>query len=101
MQFCTHGAYPTVKGQRLNGEQLDDIVDGLAANSLLRYDYLLTGEDFYCSCSSKPGKSADSSRLQRCDRGLWNPSLLCCQPASTPAAKSPSLALHRRLHRDS
>lgn len=44
VQFSNHGGYPTVKGQRLDGPQLGELADGLEANGLLRYDYLLTGE---------------------------------------------------------
>jgi len=43
VQFSNHGAYPTVKGQRLDGKDLTDLADGLEANGLLWHDYLLTG----------------------------------------------------------
>ncbi|KAL9256755.1 Pyridoxal kinase-like protein [Drosera capensis] len=35
--------YPTFKGQVLNGKELWDLVEGLAANDLLYYTHLLTG----------------------------------------------------------
>lgn len=44
VQFSNHGGYPTVKGQRLDGPQLTELADGLEANGLLRYDFLLTGQ---------------------------------------------------------
>ena len=44
VQFSNHGGYPTVTGQRLDGPQLHELADGLEANGLLRYDYLLTGQ---------------------------------------------------------
>ncbi len=43
VQFSNHSAYPIVKGQRLDGKDLGDLVDGLEANGLLYHDYLLTG----------------------------------------------------------
>lgn len=50
VQFSNHGAYPTVKGQRLDGPQLTELADGLEANGLLRHDFLLTGT-FNSLCS--------------------------------------------------
>ncbi|CAL9189922.1 unnamed protein product [Musa hybrid cultivar] len=35
--------YPTFRGQVLNGQQLCDLIEGLAANDLLYYTHLLTG----------------------------------------------------------
>ncbi|KAK1269849.1 Pyridoxal kinase [Acorus gramineus] len=43
VQFSNHTGYPTFKGQVLNGEQLWDLIEGLAANNLLYYTHLLTG----------------------------------------------------------
>jgi pyridoxine kinase len=38
-----NAGYPTFKGQVLNGDQLWDLIEGLAANDLLYYTHLLTG----------------------------------------------------------
>lgn len=43
VQFSNHTGYPSVKGPVLNGEQLETIAEGLSANGLMCYDYLLTG----------------------------------------------------------
>ncbi|TPX34303.1 pyridoxal kinase [Synchytrium microbalum] len=44
VQFCNHTGYPTVAGERLEGESLRKIADGLAANGMLEtYSHLLTG----------------------------------------------------------
>ncbi|KAM7516359.1 hypothetical protein LguiA_005942 [Lonicera macranthoides] len=43
VQFSNHTGYPTFKGQVLNGEQLRDLIEGLAGNDLLYYTHLLTG----------------------------------------------------------
>jgi pyridoxal kinase len=43
VQFSNHTGYPTVKGQVLNGGQLEELAGGLDANGLLDYDFLLTG----------------------------------------------------------
>ncbi|KAJ4770319.1 Pyridoxal kinase [Rhynchospora pubera] len=43
VQFSNHTGYPTFKGQVLNGDQLWDLIEGLAANDLLYYTHLLTG----------------------------------------------------------
>ncbi|KAI3412661.1 Pyridoxal kinase [Psidium guajava] len=43
VQFSNHTAYPTFKGQVLNGEQLWELIEGLEANGLLYYTHLLTG----------------------------------------------------------
>eukprot|EP00741_Cyanophora_paradoxa_P023285 tig00000254_g22492.t1 len=44
VQFSNHTGYPNRwTGQVLNGEQLVDLVNGLERNSLLNYQYLLTG----------------------------------------------------------
>ncbi|KAG0454810.1 hypothetical protein HPP92_024102 [Vanilla planifolia] len=43
VQFSNHTGYPTFKGQVLDGQQLWDLVEGLAANNLLYYTHLLTG----------------------------------------------------------
>ena len=36
--------YKTFKGQVLNANDLDQLIDGLRSNELLSYDYLLTGK---------------------------------------------------------
>ena len=43
VQFSNHTGYPLFKGTVTTGDQLLDIANGLKANSLLDYDYLLTG----------------------------------------------------------
>ncbi len=44
VQLCNHTAYKVFKGQRLDGEALDAIVDGLRQNGLLAtYSHVLTG----------------------------------------------------------
>ncbi|XP_020087917.1 pyridoxal kinase-like [Ananas comosus] len=43
VQFSNHTGYPSFRGQVLDGEQLWDLIEGLAANDLLFYTHLLTG----------------------------------------------------------
>ena len=43
VQFSNHTGYPLFKGTVTTGDQLIDIANGLKANNLLDYDYLLTG----------------------------------------------------------
>ncbi|XP_042418046.1 pyridoxal kinase-like isoform X1 [Zingiber officinale] len=43
VQFSNHTGYPTFKGQVLNGQELLDLIEGLAENDLLYYTHLLTG----------------------------------------------------------
>ena len=43
VQFSNHTGYPSWKGQIMGGEELWDVVEGLQANGLLHYDYLVTG----------------------------------------------------------
>ncbi|KAI9101634.1 pyridoxal kinase [Phlyctochytrium arcticum] len=44
VHFSNHSGYPTVKGERLNGDQLQTLIDGLEANGMLPdYSHLLTG----------------------------------------------------------
>eukprot|EP01035_Chromulina_nebulosa_P015777 gene15777-20904_t len=43
LQFSNHTGYPTVKGQSLTETDLREICEGLEANQLLDYDYLLSG----------------------------------------------------------
>jgi pyridoxine kinase len=43
VQFSNHTGYKSFKGQRLNGNELWELVEGLDANDLLHYSHLLTG----------------------------------------------------------
>ncbi|KAJ0962738.1 hypothetical protein J5N97_027860 [Dioscorea zingiberensis] len=43
VQFSNHTGYPSFRGQVLDGQQLWDLIEGLAANDLLYYTHLLTG----------------------------------------------------------
>lgn len=43
VQMCCHGGYPTFTGQRLDGDDLRTLVQGLAANEVLNHSHLLTG----------------------------------------------------------
>ncbi|XP_074570475.1 pyridoxal kinase-like [Curcuma longa] len=43
VQFSNNTGYPTFRGHVLNGEQLLEVIEGLAANDLLSYTHLLTG----------------------------------------------------------
>ena len=47
VQFSNHTGYPSWKGQIMGGEELWDVVEGLQANGLLYYDYLVTGSLSY------------------------------------------------------
>jgi len=40
---CYYAGYPSFRGQVLDGQQLWDLIEGLAANDLLFYTHLLTG----------------------------------------------------------
>jgi len=43
VQFSNHTGYPSFKGQRLNGDQLWELIEGVEANKLINYTHLLTG----------------------------------------------------------
>ena len=43
VQFSNHTGYATVKGRVLEGSDLDALAEGLVANNLARFDYVLTG----------------------------------------------------------
>eukprot|EP00123_Amoebidium_parasiticum_P004910 comp16184_c0_seq1/m.13814 comp16184_c0_seq1/g.13814 ORF comp16184_c0_seq1/g.13814 comp16184_c0_seq1/m.13814 type:complete len:371 (-) comp16184_c0_seq1:49-1161(-) len=43
VQFSNHTGYPSWRGQRLGGEQLWDLFEGLETNNLDDYSHLLTG----------------------------------------------------------
>eukprot|EP00158_Paraphelidium_tribonemae_P002855 Partr_v1_DN25727_c1_g1_i3_m74868 putative Pyridoxal (Pyridoxine, vitamin B6) kinase len=43
VQFSNHTGYSTVKGTILNEQETMDVIDGLEANQLLDYKYLLSG----------------------------------------------------------
>jgi len=43
VQFSNNTAYSVVTGQRLDGSQLNDLIQGLDSNNLLEYTHLLTG----------------------------------------------------------
>ena len=43
VQFSNHTQYKCFKGQRLNADELADLIEGLKKNDLLNYTHLLTG----------------------------------------------------------
>ena len=43
VQFSNHTGYATVNGRVLDGNDLDALVEGLVANKLVNFDYVLTG----------------------------------------------------------
>ncbi|CAF3433196.1 unnamed protein product [Rotaria socialis] len=43
VHFSNHTGYKTVKGTRLRVDELQSIFEGLLANDILEYDYILTG----------------------------------------------------------
>jgi pyridoxine kinase len=43
VQLSNHTSYPCFKGDRFTGEQIDIIMQGLEANGLLQYTYILAG----------------------------------------------------------
>lgn len=43
VQFSNHTGYPSFKGPVFDGQQLTELMDGLAANGLLTHTHLLTG----------------------------------------------------------
>lgn len=43
VQFSCHTGYPSLRGQRLQGEDLEALVQGLAENKVLDHTHLLTG----------------------------------------------------------
>ena len=43
VQFSNHTGYPTMRGQKLDGPGLWELVEGLQSNGLLSYTHLLTG----------------------------------------------------------
>lgn len=67
VQLSNHGAYPVVKGQRLNGEDLIDLADGLDGNGMLRHDHLLTGYIGTASMLSSIAALVKRLRALNCD----------------------------------
>jgi pyridoxine kinase len=43
VNFSNHTGYPSWKGQKLDGDQLYELFDGLVVNVLAQYSHLLTG----------------------------------------------------------
>ena len=43
VQFCCHTGYPSFAGQRLSGDDLQTLVQGLCQNQVLDHSFLLTG----------------------------------------------------------
>jgi len=43
VQLSNHTSYPVFKGDRFAGEQIQTLMEGLEANGLLNYDYVLSG----------------------------------------------------------
>ena len=43
VQFCCHTGYPSFAGQRLSGDDLQTLVQGLSTNQVLDHSFLLTG----------------------------------------------------------
>lgn len=43
VQYSNNSGYKIFKGQRLSGEQLEELISGLEANNLLNYTHLITG----------------------------------------------------------
>ena len=43
VNFSNHTGYPTIKGTKMDGDQLWDLFMGLEANGLARYSHMLTG----------------------------------------------------------
>lgn len=43
VQFSCHTGYPAIRGQKLGGEDLHTLVDGLVTNEVLDHTHLLTG----------------------------------------------------------
>lgn len=45
VQFSNHTQYQCFKGQCLNADQLEELLEGLRQNDLLEYSHLLTGKN--------------------------------------------------------
>ena len=43
VQFSNHTGYKSFQGERLTGEQLENLINGLEENNLIDYSHLLTG----------------------------------------------------------
>jgi pyridoxine kinase len=43
VQFSNHTGYKIFKGEKLTGDQLGELLNGLESNNLLNYTHLLTG----------------------------------------------------------
>lgn len=50
VQFSNHGGYKVVKGSRLSGDELAELIDGLSQNGLDTYSHVLTGFVGNVSC---------------------------------------------------
>ena len=80
VQFSNHTQYPTVKGQVLQGEELEALVEGLEANNLIKYTHLLTGyigsESFLRSVLTV--LKTVKKHCPKVRYGEWICSLVCC-----------------------
>eukprot|EP00439_Symbiodinium_sp_Y106_P069127 s2456_g11.t2 len=43
VQFCCHTGYPSFAGQRLSGDDLETLIQGMSTNQVLNHSFLLTG----------------------------------------------------------
>lgn len=74
VQFSNHTEYKYVQGQKLDAEQLGELIDGLKQNNLVNYTHLLTG---YVGNKSFLNKLADIITEMKSD----NPELIyLCDP---------------------
>lgn len=64
VQFSTHTGYPTIKGQKLNEQDISTLFEGLQANGITDFDGLLTG---YISAEGIHALHKISSQL----KSLW------------------------------
>lgn len=98
-QLSNHTGYPVFKGDIVSAEQLDKLVEGLYANNLLNYDYILTGyiakEDFLASVVKLLAlvKQANPRARYVCDPVLGDNGKLYVAPEMVDAIRRLSLPL--------
>ena len=97
VQFSNHTGYPTIRGQKLDGPGLWELVEGLQSNGLLSYTHLLTGAFHQCRqhlhAFYMPPTSTSVCEMCGVNFGLTSPVSTASLPHSTgsPAVHHPAV----------
>ncbi|KAF0711772.1 Aste57867_5030 [Aphanomyces stellatus] len=103
VHFSNHTGYKKFRGQRMDGEQLLDIVAGLEENDLLHYSHLLTGyvgnPSLLRAITTTLAKLRDQnpSLIYVCDPVMGDDNKLYVAPELGASSSVPSVIPTRRL----